>query len=268
MKNKIFGLIILSFFMFITPVFAENNVDYTLTITDDYKFNEVIKYEISDYKQIVNGYNPFADIVEEDKITVDIMDKSTYKKTKKFSGGKYYVTLKYTHSEYTLSNSIFLNDCFENSSYDYDIDKYSFKGNGGFYCLKGDNLKITIVTNLEVTDTNATVSGNKYTWNPTGNDFTMNMEINKTYKETETNISGGHGIDESSNNEPKEELPEGVDNYDTDDPSLLDSDNQEESEKGNIFGTIIGIIILLTAVTGIIIAIIVLKNKHSDLDKI
>ena len=128
MKIKnLFGIIL--FIVIIIPfmtVNATNDVKYQLTITDDYKFNEIIKYEISDYRDIENGYNPFVDIIEDD-VDVDILGKAKYKKTTKFSNGKYYITLSYTHSEYSMSNSIFLNDCFENSNYDYDMNNYSFR---------------------------------------------------------------------------------------------------------------------------------------------
>ena len=199
------------------------------------------------------------------------MYKTKYKKTKQLKNGLYYVTLSYTHSEYSLSNSLFLNNCFENEDYEYDIDTYSFTGNGGFNCLKADNLKITLKTDLEVTGTNATVSGNKYIWNPTNNDFAMYIELNKTYTEKEMDSNAGHGIDESSNNEPKEEIPDGVDNYDTDDPANPDSEedkNDKNNDKGGIFGIIITAIILVVIITGVIIAVIVLKNKHNNLNKI
>ena len=61
----------------ISSVNAENIVDYKLIITDDYKFKEEIKYELTDYKDYQNGYNHFSDIVNED-VFVDLLYKTKY----------------------------------------------------------------------------------------------------------------------------------------------------------------------------------------------
>lgn len=239
-------------------VYATNDVDYTLTITDDFKFKEVIKYSISDYKHKQNGYNPFATIVEDEDIEVDILDKTKYKKSKVYKNGKYYVILSYTYSEYSLSNSILLNDCFENSDYDYNIDSYSFNGNGGFYCLKGDSLKITIITDKQVKYSNATVIGNRYIWEPKDNDFEMKFEMNKEYTENEElkeveRIGSTHSdeiTDNKTNNVPDNEK---------------DKTSQKEKKPINI--KVIGIISGIVLIFGII-TFIVLSQKKKNLNRL
>jgi len=191
---------------FTSSVNADNIVDYKLIITDDYKFKEEIKYELTDYQDYENGYNHFADIVNDD-VFVDLLYNTKYKKTKKLENNKYYVTLSYTYNEYTFSNSLLLNNCFQNEKYEYDMDQYSFSGTGGFNCLNGDKLTITVLTNFDVFSTNAKIVGNKYIWEPTSGNFVMNMKMNKMYSEEHDVSDIGHGDNEHENigNEYEEE---------------------------------------------------------------
>lgn len=264
--KKIFCGIILTISMFSFNVYASNDVDYTLTITDDFKFKEVINYSITDYKQIVNGYNYFYTIVSEDVYT-DIFYNTSYKKTKVKTDNGYKVKLSHTYSEYSFSNSNFLNNCFENSSYDYDIDNYSFEGKGGFYCLNGDSLRITVITNMNVVSSNAVSSGNEYIWTPTDENFTMNVKIVKDYLVKETDEGLGHGVDEQKDVENGEIIPEGTDVYDTDNPTNNDTQVDNQNQK-NTTGYIIGGIILVMCVIVILIIARVLKQKKSNLNKI
>lgn len=260
--KRIFCFIVFMLSMFSVNVYASNDVDYKLTITDDFKFNEVISYSITDYKQIKNGENYFYTIINDD-IYTDILYNNKYKKTKVKTNNEYKVKLSHTYNEYTLSNSNFLNNCFEKSSYNYDIDNYSFEGKGGFYCLNGDSLKITIITNMDVESSNAIVSGNKYEWIVTDENFTMNMKINKNYVSNENDNNLGHGIDEDKDERNDEEIPEGTDVYDTDDPA---NDDAEETTSP-FSGIVIAVIFIIVSIIAIII-IIVLKQKKSNLNKI
>ena len=257
-------LFLITIIPFVT-VDATNDVKYQLTITDDYKFNEVIRYEISDYRDIQNGYNPFVDIIEDD-VDVDILGKAKYKKSTRFVDGKYYVTLSYTHSEYSMSNSIFLNDCFEDSDYDYDMDHYFFSGSGGFYCLRGDSLTITIVTNHEVENTNATVNGNRYIWKPIDNHFTMDISINKEYERNNSSDNYGHGINEDINSDTDENddstIPEGVDNY-GEDPYKEVSSVEENSFSPLTIIIVVGIVLIIG-----VVVFLILKKKKAGLNKI
>ena len=270
MKKKILLFIIFCITLFISPVYAQNNVDYTLTITYDYKFKEVIKYEIGDYKQIENGYNVFADIVTDD-VEVDIFGKSKYQKQKEFKNNKYYVTLSYTYSEYSISNSIFLNDCFENENYKYDINGYSFSGSGGFYCLRGDSLKITIITDFDVASSNAQVIGNKYIWNPVDNNFDMNININKKYNESDitsesTNIDDtGKEEFDSANNSTNEDIENNaLEDENLEAEEITKPDNNEKNNITIVTFIVLGVVIAIVSA----IVIIILKAKKNDLDKI
>lgn len=256
--KKIFSMIILFLVIFSVDVYANNNVEYTLTITDDYEFKESIRYSIDDYKQEDEGYNYFYDIVNDDVYT-DIFYKTKYKKVKKKNNNTYNITLSHTYNEYTFSNSNFLNNCFEGEVFTYDIDNYSLKNEKGFSCLYGNSLKITIITDFEVVSTDAIVSGNKYTWIPTAGNHSMNMVIKKTYKEVD-DISGGHGINEG---EEFENIPKGVDDILPEDAEEIVNDNESNS----ISGIVIAVIFVILSIIGIIV-VIVLKAKKSNLNKI
>ena len=54
MKEKYFVLVTMLLFLVPCKVCATNDVDYQLTITDDFKFKEIIRYEISDYSEKEN----------------------------------------------------------------------------------------------------------------------------------------------------------------------------------------------------------------------
>ena len=60
--KKIFYLITIIISMLTVNVYASNTADYTLTITDNFKFKESIKYSITDYKKIPNGGIRFNDV--------------------------------------------------------------------------------------------------------------------------------------------------------------------------------------------------------------
>ncbi len=267
--KKIFYLITIIISMLTVNVYASNTADYTLTITDNFKFKENIKYSITDYNKIQNGYNYFYDIINDNTYT-DIFYKTPYTKTKTKKGNKYNVTLSHTYSEYTFSNSNLLNNCFEKSDYEYDMNKYSFSGTDGFTCLNADSLKITIITNMKVTSSNATVLGNKYIWTPQNENFTMNINIEKEYKDNSdsTTIEPGDydtdGIDsndtpdENTNNNPQNSTQSTDDQTD-------DTDNQKNSNP--LTGIIIATIVLALSV-GIIITVITLKIKKNQINKI
>lgn len=267
MLKRVYVLLLLITICCVGQVYASNDVDYTLTITKDYNFNEVINYSLTDYAAIKNGHNYFNDIVSDDVYT-DITYKTKYKKVSSKGNGTYKVKLSYTFSEYSLSNSRFLNDCFEKSNYDYDMDTISFNGKGGFNCLNGDSLSIKIITDFEVTSTNATVKGNTYTWTPTGNDFVMNIKLNKAYEvdESELDVATDSELDNmdlpddpaSENNQDEEQ--------DISDEGQDTTDEQTESNS-TISGIVIAIIFVILSIIGIIV-VIVLKAKKSNLNKI
>lgn len=275
MKKLIYIFVVLGLIFISNNVYAENTVRYNLTITNDFKFKETINYVITDYEQIQNGYNYFNSIIEDD-VYVDILYKVKYKKTSNFRNGKYYVTLSTTYSEYSLSNSRFLNDCFENSNYGYDMDGYSFRGSGGFNCLYADSLIITIVTNQPVSSTNATVNGNKYVWKPKNNNFTMRMKIDKDYSEADTemnpnNITDDIDYDELEKSEERDSnaVDDNSSNDDTNTPEE-ESSNADASEEDNDSSTSIIVIIILVAVLIIacIVAFVILRKKKEGLNKI
>lgn len=265
--KKIFYFIIFIISMFSFNVYASNDVDYTLTITDDFKFKEVINYSITDYKQITNGYNYFSTIVS-DNIYTDIFYNIAYDKTKTKTNNGYKVKLSHTYSEYSFSNSNFLNNCFENSSFDYDIDEYSFEGTGGFYCLNGDSLKITIVTNMNVASSNAIKSGNKYVWNPVNEKFAMNIKIDKKYEES--NANDEEYLDDISESEDPSITGDSDNNVNSDsqDTDINDNNQVDNQNQKNTTGYIIGGIILVMCVIVILIIARVLKQKKSNLNKI
>lgn len=264
MLKKIYILLLFIIIFTISQVNASNDVDYTLTITKDYNFNEVINYSLTNYKTINNGNNYFYMIVSDDVYT-DITYKTKYKKETSKNNGVYNVKLSHSFSEYSLSNSRFLNDCFESSEYDYDMDTISFKGSGGFNCFNGDSLKIKIVTDFEVASTNAVNKGNTYTWIPTDGNFTMEIKLKKTYE-----------IDKSKENAATDEAldymdvpnnPNSIDDQDNEDKQIDTLDDADEETTSPFSGIIIAVIFIILSITAIII-IIILKQKKSNLNKI
>ncbi len=183
MKELFYKLVLVLSFLFITPVYATNDVDYHLTITDDNEYKEVIKYSITDYKQIEDGRNYFNSIVFDD-MYIDEEYETKYSKEVNQVGDKYLVTLSYTYDEDEFANSLFLNHCFENYKFNYKNNIISYSTNDDFTCLNGDSLKITLTTNKKVTGTNAKISGNNYIWNPINANFNMNITINNRPKNT------------------------------------------------------------------------------------
>lgn len=259
--KKLYFLIIFMISIFTFNVYATNDVDYTLTITDDYKFKEVIKYSISDYKKIPNGYNYFNDIVN-DQIPVYIIGNSKYKKSRIFKNNKYYITLSYTHGEYSMSNVAFLNNCFEKHDYTYDIDTINFVGTGGFNCLDADSLKINIITNFDLSSADALKVGNKYTWTPTDNSFSMKLKITKTNAPSkESSIDYGERYDENGKD------PSENNSQDNTTDQTEDQQTPETKDQNPYAGIIIASVFIILSVITIII-IIVLKNKKNSLNKI
>ena len=251
MKKYYYLLVIISLF-FVGTVSASNDVSYKLTITKNYDFNEEINYSLTDYKQINNGDNYFSRIIS-DPVYTDIEYKIPYKKTGSKRNGKYYLKLSHTFTEFSLGNSNFLNNCFEESNYDYDVDTMSFTASD-FNCLNGDSLRITLVTDFEVTETNATVSGNTYTWTPTNNNFSMNIKLNKTYEQKpESNaVDNDHiGMNDEQN-------------------TSADTQENEETdtvEKTSINWTVVLIVIGSIILLGVI-ALIKKKKKSVNANKL
>lgn len=258
--KKIFYLVIFISCIFITNVYATNDVDYTLQITKDYDYIETIKYSITSSRDIENGSNYFSSIINDD-IYTDITYKNKYKKKLVKQNGKYIVTLSNTYSEYGIGNANFLNNCFRNKKYDYNMDEASFDGSGEFICIYGDSLKIKIITDFEVIDTNATVSGNTYTWYPKNSNFQMKFSFLKTYEKDPSYQQGATGDEGEDFN-----IPKGTDDIGEKDEKELDKKVEEkETKKTNpiVILSIIGSIMVL----GLIIAII-LKAKKDSLNKI
>ena len=254
-KSKLIFIFFLFLCLSTVSVNASNDVDYKLTITDDFQFNEVINYKITNYKSVVNGYNYFVDIIDKDKPS-DIFGKSFYQKKVNLNNGVYYVTLTKTYNEYTLSNSALLNNCFQKPVYKYDINNYSFSGSGGFNCLDADNLKITIITNFDSISTNATVDGNKYVWNPTNSNFTMNISFAKKYKDASSDQKIIYDdIQEDNSNDEKSN------------PAITEDSTNKRVARSKTAKTIFQAIILIGAGSVIILAI-VLKKKSAVVDKL
>lgn len=260
MKNKIKYLILLLTIIFATPVYASNTIDYNLTITEDFEFKEVINYRIEDYKAQNNGYNYMTDIINND-IYADVLGKTTYTKQKRLENNIYYVTLTKTFNEYTMSNSAFLNNCFQKPNYKYDMKKYSFSGTGGFNCYDATNMKVTIITDFNVTSTDAIQEGNKYIWTPTGANFSMNINMNKEYKEAETDstlpyddIEGDDNTNTNTDNQEKQQQEQ--------------SENKKESNKNSSIGIYVFAGIFMILALGVIFIIPILKKKSSSINKI
>lgn len=263
--KKLFYLIILVISIFAINVYATNDVSYTITITKDYDFKEVINYSLTDYKKITNGYNYFSTIVNDD-IYTDIFYNTKYKKTKSKKGNAYKVRLSHTYNEYTMSNANFLNNCFENSSYDYDIKKISFTGEGDFSCFRGDSLKISLKTDFRVTDTNAVKNGNTYTWNPQSEDFTMNINIIKEYKETKESDPNVDDVDHA-----RDPVIDGTDtnqNQGNNQTDAIDISDSQEKTKKSPLSIIITIVVLGIAFIILLIVLKNLKNKKDNLNQI
>ena len=246
----------------ISSVNAENIVDYKLIITDDYKFKEEIKYELTDYKDYQNGYNHFSDIVNED-VFVDLLYKTKYTKTKKLENNKYYVTLSHTYTEYTFSNSLLLNNCFQNEEYKYDIDGYSFSGKGGFNCLNGDKLTITLLTNFDVLSTNAKIIGNKYVWDVVDNNFVMNIKMEKMYPESQDTPEDSHGVDEHENIGNEYEEEEEKLNPDTYVEQGVDEVDDSDGVNFKLIFVSLGIFVFVGLIIGIVL--FVKKRKINEI---
>lgn len=261
MKSKIIFLFLISLFVCfgISTVNASNSIDYTLTITDDFEFKEVISYRIENYKSPKNGYNYMTDIINND-IYADVLGKTIYAKQKSVKNDIYYVTLTKTFNEYTMSNSAFLNNCFQKPKYEYDMNHYSFSGSGGFNCFDATNMKLTIITNFEVTSTNATVDGNKYIWNPSNANFAMNINMTKQYKEAENDPTLPYDdVEDENDDNINEDL-----NDDTEQTEEVEQDNQgNKSLAIYIFAGLSFVIIL-----GLVFIVPVLKKKKNSLGEI
>lgn len=257
--KKVFYFICLVFSVFVFDVSASNNVNYSIEITKNYDFKEVIDYSITNYKQLNNGYNYFSTIVNDD-IYTDIFYNTKYKKHKSKNGNTYNVKLSHTYNEYTMSNANFLNNCFEKSSYDYDMDKIKFYGRGGFLCLRGDSLTINLNTDFSISDTNATKNGNIYTWFPNDENFEMYFTLYKTYPESTPKKYDDAGVIHASDGK-EETVDPNNDNTDT-----KDTTDTEEDTSSNT-GTIIAIIFVGASII-FIIALIILKNKKNNLNRI
>ena len=256
--RKIFYLICFTLSIFAFNVSASNDISYSINITKDYDFKEVINYSLTDYKVINNGYNYFSTIVNDDVYT-DIFYNTKYNKTKRKSGNVYRVKLSHTYNEYTMSNANFLNNCFEKSSYDYDMDKIKFSGKGGFLCFRGDSLKITLNTDFSISNTNALKNGNTYTWNPSSENFEMYFTLYKTYPESTPKESDDVGVIHADN--PGETGDTG--NTDTVDTS----DGKEKSKKSPI-SIVITVVILGASFAILFVVFKNLKNKKDKLNQI
>ena len=260
MKNKTIFVFLISLFicLSINTVNASDSINYTLTITDDFEFKEVINYRIENYESPKNGYNYMTDIINND-VYADVLGKTTYEKQKSKKNGVYYVTLTKTFNEYTMSNSAFLNNCFQKPNYKYDIKKYSFSGSGGFNCYDATDMTLTIITNFEVTSTNATIEGNKYIWKPANANFAMNINMNKQYKEAEQDPSVPYDdIDEPDDSEDKP---------DNENSNSENTNNETTKKKSNI-PTYIFAAVSFTIVIGLVFIVPILKKKNSSLDEI
>jgi hypothetical protein len=269
--KKFLNLVLVFFGFSIVNVYATNDVDYRLTITDDYKFNEIITYSISDYKQPANGDNHFYDIINSDVYT-DILGKTKYAKTVKQQGDKYIVTLAHTYSELTYSNAYFMNSCFQKPQFTYDVDKYVFSSSGYFNCFYGDSLKITITTNKNVSKSNATKTGNNYVWfPPTSGPFNMEFQINKTYdpvvrKSDEEEIYDDIDEDETLPSEAKKTTtPAGTaDLEDIDDTDETESASKKKDDSNPY-------VLLFTSgvfVAAILVVVITLKIKKDRINRL
>lgn len=253
MKKKLLLFALLISFLYLPNVFADNIENYTLTITKDYEFKEVIKYKIQDYENVSNGDNFFANLLTNEPIYTDIAYRTQYKKSVSKSNGTYYVTLSHTYTEYTMSNARLLNNCFEESSFDHDMDTYNLNATG-FTCNYADQLVVKIITDFKVDSTNASISGNTYTWILSNNELNMEMSLTKEYTQKEESNSA-HGINEDEDEEQQDTITDEIDKV------------NEEQTKAKISKTVI-IAITTVVVIGGLTTLIILKKKNSNLNKI
>lgn len=258
----IFGLI---YSFLVVNVYATNDVDYKLTITEDHKFQEVITYSITNYKQIENGSNHFYDVINNDFFT-NFTGKVKYEKSVKKESNRYVVVLKHDFTEYTYSNSYFLNGCFEEGKFSYDMYTYKFKNTGFFNCKYGDSLKITVITNENVKNTNATISGNSYSWNVEGSNLPMNIEIDKEYKTSDNSSTIYDDIQETDNN-TNNNTNNNSNNNNTNNNQSNNNQSQSNNEKVKINKWVVGGI-AGASIIALAVAAIILKKKTSDLNKI
>lgn len=253
MKN-VLKLFVFFSILFVGSVSASNDVDYHLTITKDYNFNETINFSLTDYKSVNGGNNPFFLIVEEPVYT-DISYQNKYNKKVSTSGNKKIVKLSNTYSEYGMGNANYLNNCFENANYDYNIDSINFSGSD-FICTDADKLTISVTTDFEVTNHNAdNISGNTYSWNVSDNNFTMNISLNKTYEKKNSNGATDDAMDRIDQSE---------DTSSEDDNESV-SEKQEKSSSFNPL--VIGIVFGIVFVFGFVI-LIVLSAKNKKINKL
>ena len=253
--NKILKIFIFISIFFIGSVYASNDVDYNLTITKNYDFNEKITFSLTNSKSIDGGNNPFFMIANDD-VYSDISYQNKYKKKTYTKGNKTIIELSHTYSEYGLNNANFLNNCFETAKYDYDKETISFTGSN-FTCLDGDSIKISVITDFEVTTNNANnVVGNKYTWNAKNSNFGMNIEIKKPIQK-EQEESNAIDNDYVNMNDEQEE--------DSNNEENISSDVKDN--KKSISPILIFVIIGIALGFGLII-FVVLHAKSRSVNKI
>ena len=118
--------------------------------------------------------------------------------------------------------------------------------------MDADNLKITIITDFEVTSTNANKVDNKYVWNPTGPNFTMNISINKKYTKSESLGPTDNIIEEDNDN--SESIEEN---------KIIENEKEKHHINKYVALGIVGVVLI----TGLG-AVIVLKSRSNSLNKI
>ena len=227
-----------------------SSINYNVIVDKDFQLYETITYNI-DKKDVKNdGYYHFLTSIVNDNVYFDLKEEIKYNKTKQTTSNGYLVTLKYDYASLFLSKSRIINECFVKKQIQNNTDYVSFQASD-FYCAhRADNIRVSIVTDLDVVKSNATShNGNAYVWDNIDDKFNINIKI----KQPNLEIT------------PMDDIHSDINNNDND--NGIDSDNSEENDnnENNRISTSIILITGAVLVFSIIGVSIALKRKKGVL---
>ncbi len=178
MKKKCIMFII--FMLLLTGCSSEYTLEYS-----NKGIKENISVQIPDSEipstevdPITEPDDPVTPFIQNDQYPFLKNENKKYEKTVTKENGVTKVNLFYNYSLDEYVNSRVYSTCFQNYSFTKGPRNAVFDFSGSFYCLYGDEIKISIKTNNLVKKHNADkVSGNVYTW-IINKDNVSNTDIN------------------------------------------------------------------------------------------
>ncbi len=108
-----------------------------------------------------------------------------------FKGNKGIVDFSYDYDNRGMEKAYLLNSCFDSYVFLDEDDYYYLHVIGKFGCMYGDKINVSIVTDNMVTETNAKINNNRYTWvinRDNMDDVDMFIKISKTEKKASGNV--------------------------------------------------------------------------------